>query len=77
MSRRDNRVQPPNLQIAALKEQMEGYDQILKEFAANIIRLLELQLHTMHMVARQRLLECPVCIRAADAEREKEAAANG
>ncbi len=42
------------------------YGRILRDFAANIIRLLELQLHTTHMLAGKRLLECPICIRATE-----------
>ena len=59
-------ITPPNLEVAALKARQDSYDKVLRDFAANIIRLLELQLHTTHMLAGKRLLECPICIRATE-----------
>ncbi len=67
MSNHHQHVPPPNLEVAALKARQDGYDKTLRDFAANIIRLLELQLHTTHMLAGKRLLECPVCIGEAQA----------
>ncbi len=80
MSNHRQHVSPPNHEVSALKARQDGYDRVLRDFAANIIRLLELQLHTTHMLAGKRLLECPICIRQAEADeaaRKSREVANG
>ncbi len=66
MSNHHQHISPPNLEVSALKTRVDGYDKLLRDFAANIIRLLEMQLHQTHMIAGRRNLECPICVREAE-----------